>query len=217
LQNEIKDLNVSANCQFIACDINDKSRLIQEIQAILKDNSGPDILVNNAGIFAIDSVMNNDKKIWDDTLAVHLTAAYELACYVSQFMIKKRWGRIINVSSISAQGEAYALSYSAAKAGLIGLTRSLALELAKFSITVNAICPGWVETDMAINQLNNKQWCAAHDIDPAQSLDIARFSSPQDRLIEPDEIAGLTAFLCSQEAKGITGQSINICGGLSLT
>jgi len=173
--------------------------------------------VNNAGTFALDSVNNKNRKVWDETLSVHLTAAYELSCYLSQSMIKKKWGRIVNISSMSAQGELHALSYSAAKAGLIGLSQALALELARDGITVNTICPGWVETDMALNQLNDPQWCELNNIDPKHSLEIARLSSPQERMLAADEIAHLTAFLCSQEAQGITGQSIKICGGLSLT
>jgi ketoreductase len=133
-------------------------------------------------------------------------------------MIERKWGRIINISSISGQkAEAYGTAYSASKFGLIGVTQSLALELARHGITVNSVCPGWVETDMAQEQINDPEWCRLNDINPEESLDIARLSVPQMRLIQPDEVAGLVGYLCSDRAKGITGQAINICGGLSIS
>jgi len=92
----------------------------------------------------------------------------------------------------------------------------MALEVAQFGVTVNAICPGWVLTDMSREQLADERWCKLNGIDPLQSLEVARLSVPQQRFIEAEEVANLTVFLCSNYAKGITGQSINICGGLSL-
>jgi NAD(P)-dependent dehydrogenase (short-subunit alcohol dehydrogenase family) len=216
LLDEVQELNKNANCELICSDVRDTEAIISGIETICENAAPPDILVNNAGTFMLDSVRNKNRQVWDDTVSTYLTAAYELSCYVSKFMIDKNWGRIVNISSISADGEKYALSYSTAKAGLIGFTRALALELAKFRITVNAICPAWVATDMAINQLQDAHWCKLHNIDPEQSIDIARLSMPQERLLDAEEIAHMTAYLCSQEARGITGQSINICGGLSL-
>ena len=119
-------------------------------------------------------------------------------------MKKNNWGRIINIGSISGiVGEAYATLYSATKAGLLGLTKSLALEVAQYGITVNQINPGWVETELSNNILdeNEKQ----------ETLDII----PQRRFVEPYEIAKLCTYLASQDAKGLTGQGINLCAGLS--
>lgn len=188
-----------------------------------------DILVNNAGIYATDFIRFDQPDGWDDsdssfnelwksTLAVNLTAPYLLAKIFAPRMIERNWGRIINISSISGQkAEAYGSAYSASKFGLNGITQSLALELARHGITVNSVCPGWVDTDMAQHQINDPQWCRLNDINPEESLDIARFSVPQMRLIEPAEVAGLVGYLCCERAKGITGQAINICGGLSIT
>jgi|GEM_PF-10181 Dehydrogenases with different specificities (related to short-chain alcohol dehydrogenases) len=154
---------------------------------------------------------------WRRTLDVNLTAPFELIRAVVPSMIEKRWGRIINVSSISGlKAEVYGTSYSASKFGLIGLTQALALELAKHNITVNAVCPGWVNTQMAVEQITDPGWCKLHEIPQSESLDIARLSVPQGRFIEPEEVAHLVAFLLTEKARGITGQSINICGGLSL-
>ena len=188
-----------------------------------------DILVNNAGIYSTDFIRFDQPDGWDQsdssfsehwksTLAVNLTAPYLLAKIVAPKMIERNWGRIINISSISGQkAEAYGSAYSASKFGLNGITQSLALELARHGITVNSVCPGWVDTDMAQNQINDPEWCRLNDINPEESLDIARFSVPQMRLIEPAEVAGLVGYLCCERAKGITGQAINICGGLSIT
>lgn len=154
---------------------------------------------------------------WRKTLDVNLTAPFELIRAVVPSMIEKRWGRIINVSSVSGlKAEVYGTSYSASKFGLIGLTQALALELARHNITVNAVCPGWVNTQMAVEQITDPGWCKLHEIPVSESLDIARLSVPQGRFIEPEEVAHLVAFLLTENARGITGQSINICGGLSL-
>lgn len=154
---------------------------------------------------------------WRKTLDINLTAPFELIRAVVPSMIEKRWGRIINVSSVSGlKAEVYGTSYSASKFGLIGLTQALALELARHNITVNAVCPGWVNTQMAVEQITDPGWCKLHEIPVSESMDIARMSVPQGRFIEPEEVAHLVAFLLNEHARGITGQSINICGGLSL-
>jgi ketoreductase len=204
-------------CVPLACDVRQTARL----EALLKEAQGSlgpvDILINNAGIFSSEPVADHSFQNWHETINVNLNAAFHLSRYTVPGMIAKRWGRIINISSVSGKtGEAFGAAYSASKFGLIGLTEALALEVAKFGVTVNAVCPGWVHTDMAEKQLQDPNWCALNQIDPSQSLEIARLSVPQERFIEPDEVAALVAFLCSNQGRGITGQSINICGGLSL-
>lgn len=215
LKNEIRSAEERAICDVLVCDLASEENL-KEVVSLLANKFRPDILINNAGSFSIDRVTEIKDEAWHDTMQVHLTAAYRLTKAVAVHMISQNWGRIINISSVSAQGEEYALSYSAAKAGLLGLTKSLALELAKFGITANAICPGWVETEMTANQLQSKQWCDLHKINVEDSVDIAKFSVPQERFLQAHEVAHLVAFLCSQEAQAITGQGINICGGLSV-
>ena len=132
-------------------------------------------------------------------------------------MIERNWGRIINISSISGKvAEAFGAAYSASKFAIIGLTQSMALEAAKHAITVNAICPGWVDTKMAGDQLSDDNYLSLTEQEPSQALEIARLSVPQMRFIAPEEVASLVVYLCSEQARGITGQAINICGGLSL-
>ena len=122
-------------------------------------------------------------------------------------MKQQMWGRIINIGSISGvMGEACASIYSASKSGLIGGTKALALELAEYNVTVNTINPGWVNTDMGNSSANEGAWSKDEIIE----------CIPQKRFVEPYEIAGMVKYLISKDAKGVTGQSINLCAGLSV-
>ncbi|MBX3076809.1 SDR family oxidoreductase [Candidatus Obscuribacterales bacterium] len=228
LAKEINDKN-SGDAIYKSLDIEKESFALELAKWLKAEGFHVDVLVNNAGIYSTDYISlehadgwevsdpGNDD-LWKRTMAVNLNAPYILAKVFAPAMIERKWGRIINISSISGQkAEAYGTAYSASKFGLIGVTQSLALELARHGITVNSVCPGWVETDMAQEQINDPEWCRLNDINPEESLDIARLSVPQMRLIQPDEVAGLVGYLCSDRAKGITGQAINICGGLSIS
>ena len=164
-----------------------------------------DILVNCAGIYDYCETQDADEKKISEILKLNLETPVLLSKFVLPKMKEKKWGRIINIGSISGSvGEACAVAYSASKAGLIGLTKSLALELAFDNITVNCINPGWVESDMTDKSLSEDE--------KAETIDMI----PQRRFIEPKEVADLCLFLASDKAKGITGQSINLCAGLSL-
>lgn len=206
------------SCVSIEFDLSETEKLT-EFHKLVESQFGPvDILVNNAGIYKTESVQDENFSEWQETLNLNLSTPNYLSKVFARQMIKKNWGRIVNISSISGQrGEAFGSSYSASKFGLIGITESLAIELAPFGITVNAVCPGWVDTDMAHDQLNSSKWCKLNNIEQSQSEDIARLSVPQKRLLDPQEIAWLVSYLCSHRAKGITGQAINICGGLSVS
>lgn len=228
LAKEINDKN-SGGAIYKSFDIENETFFIDLAKWLKAEGFSVDVLINNAGIYSTDyiplehadgwEVSDPSQDVqWKRTMAVNLNAPYVLAKIFAPAMIERKWGRIINISSISGQkAEAYGTAYSASKFGLIGVTQSLALELARHCITVNSVCPGWVETDMAQEQINDPEWCRLNDINPEDSLDIARLSVPQMRLIQPDEVAGLVGYLCSDRAKGITGQAINICGGLSIT
>ena len=204
-------------CQAIACDVSESEKLRKQLDQAVATLGQIDILINNAGIYKTESVQRHSRATWDETMAVNITAVFSLCQYVIGSMIAKNWGRIINISSVSGKtGEAYGAAYSASKFAMLGLTQALALEVARSGVTVNAICPGWVNTDMAMEQLEDPKWCALNEIDQSQSLEIARLSIPQQRFIESEEVADLAVFLCSNQARSITGQAINICGGLSL-
>lgn len=216
VSNEIKDL-VGVQAPYFIADVgraNDLERALELVQ----DNVGSvDILINNAGIYRTEAVADHDIASWREVLETNLTSAVVSSKACLPAMIAQGWGRIVNVSSISGKhAEAYGAAYSASKFALIGLTQATALEQARHGVTVNAVCPGWVATDMAFAQINDPLWCELNQIESEQSLEITRLSVPQMRLVQPSEVAGLVVYLCTPEAAAITGQAINICGGLSI-
>ena len=167
-------------------------------------NSPIDILINCAGQYIYKPI---EKMTFDETsylLDVNFKSAYILSTLIIPDMKKKNWGRIINIGSISGMvGEANATLYSATKSALSGFTKALALEVAQNNITVNQINPGWVETPLAQNALSESEKQEVIDI------------TPQKRFVTPIEVAKLCEYLISDEARGITGQGINLCAGLS--
>ncbi len=170
-------------------------------------NKDFDILINNAGVYFYNAIENMLPEDIVKSIVLNSLTPYELIRRTVPYMKKQKWGRIINIGSISGvMGEAYASVYSMTKASLIGLTKSLALELAQDNITVNIINPGWVDTEL----INNE------NLDENFSKDEILETIPQKRFVTPDEIASACEFLISDKAKTITGQSINICAGLSL-
>lgn len=208
---------IGGTCVAIGCDVSSEADVQAAFKQLSERLGEADIVINNAGIYATYAVQDHDAKAWNDVMQTNLTGALLISRAALAPMIARNWGRIINISSISGKtGEAFGSAYSASKFGMIGLTQSLALEVARNGITVNAICPGWVKTEMAVSQLEDPKWCNLNSIDPAESQEIACLSVPQQRLIEPEEVADLALFLATDAARGITGQAINVCGGLSL-
>lgn len=215
-QKQIEDAT-KRTCLSFACDVAEPDTLENVVERVQEQHGGVDILVNNAGIFSATPVASQNLDAWRGVMEVNLTSALRASKAVLPSMIERGWGRIINISSISGKtGEPYGAAYSASKFGMIGLTQSLALEVARHGITVNSVCPGWVDTAMAHEQLTDEDWCNLNQIERSQSVEIAKLSVPQERFIEPDEVAKFVCYLCSDFARGITGQAINICGGLSL-
>lgn len=188
---------------FCICDL---SKDINNLVGFIEQNN-IDVLINNAGEYlygGLETLMPADiERIYQTNL---IAPAY-LISKVIPHMKGQRWGRIINIGSISGvMGEAYASIYSSSKAGLIGLTKALALELAEYEITVNTINPGWVETELGMNSIEDGEFSKE------EILDII----PQKRFVKPEEVAKLCKYLISSDAKGITGQAINLCAGLSV-
>ena len=185
---------------------NDLSKDINELAKFITDKN-IDVLVNNAGEYIYGAL---ETLKTEDIVRVFQTDLIAPAYLISKalpHMKGQRWGRIINIGSISGvMGEAYASIYSASKAGLIGLTKALALELAEYEITVNTINPGWVETELGMNSIEDSEFSKDEIID----------TIPQKRFVKPEEVAKLCKYLISEDAKGITGQSINLCAGLSV-
>ncbi len=166
-----------------------------------------DILINNAGEYIYSPIENINKNDLSHIVKTNLEAPLYLISKAVPYMKQNKWGRIINIGSISGvMGEANASLYSATKAGLIGATKALGLELAEFGITVNTINPGWVDTDLGNESISDSEF----------SRDEILETVPQKRFVHPSEIAGMVKYLISDDAKGVTGQSINLCAGLSV-
>lgn len=174
-----------------------------------------DILVNNAGLSGLNPVEDPDDSPWYDILDTNLSGTYLVTKAVIQAMKRNSGGRIINISSVLGRfGVPGYSAYCAAKHGVIGFTRALALEVAHRGITVNAICPGWVDTEMARHGMRES---AAHEgISVEEFKKRALNGVPIKRWIGADEVAELAAYLASDQAHGITGQAINICGGQTM-
>jgi len=166
---------------------------------------GPvDILVNNAGITKDNLFMRMKDEEWDQVIAVNLTAAFRLSRAVLRGMMKKRWGRIIQISSVvGATGNPGQGNYAAAKAGLIGMTKSLAAEVASRNITVNAVAPGFIQTAMT-------------EVLTDQQKEMISQRIPTGRMGMPQEIAAAVAYLASEEAAYVTGETIHINGGMAM-
>jgi NAD(P)-dependent dehydrogenase (short-subunit alcohol dehydrogenase family) len=184
----------------------------EALSAAVRDLGPCDILINNAGAATSRSFLKTTQKDWADMLAVNLSAAFTACQAVLPHMLAAGWGRIVMIASTAGlKGYAYTAAYTAAKHGVIGLTRALAIELAQTSITVNAVCPGFTDTDLVRRASEDiARQTGRSEADAVASL--ARFN-PQNRLVQPREVADTVAFLCTDAAASITGQSIVVAGG----
>jgi NAD(P)-dependent dehydrogenase (short-subunit alcohol dehydrogenase family) len=171
-----------------------------------------DILVNNAGQAASSPFMRTDAAMWQRMLDVNLSGAYHCIQAALPGMLDAGWGRIVNVASTAGlTGYRYVAAYCAAKHGLVGLTRALALELAAKGITVNAVCPGYTETDIVQEAVANIVRKTGRS--EAQARSELAAGNPQGRLVRPEEVAHAVAMLCMPDAAALNGQSIAVAGG----
>ncbi|MEP0860759.1 MAG: 3-oxoacyl-ACP reductase FabG [Ignavibacterium sp.] len=184
-------------------DVANPEEIRECVKEVMKDFGRVDILVNNAGIWKEGKIDKMSLAQWEETLRINLTSAFLFSSLVIPSMKKKRFGRIINISSTAGQrGEARYSHYAASKGGMISFTKSLAEELAEFNILVNSVAPGWVWTDMSIPALSDKK-----------SFESEIKEIPLKRIAQPDDIAGPVLFLAADLAKHITGEVINVNGG----
>lgn len=185
-------------------DVSDRDAIDPFIDAVAERHGRVDILVNNAGITRDGLCMNMEDSDFDDVLTTNLRSAFWLSRAVSRLMIRQRYGRIINIASVSGvMGNAGQANYAASKAGLIGLTKSLAKEVGRRGVTCNVVAPGFVTTDMTANL-------------PDKVKDSVKTLVPLARFGEPEEIANVVSFLASDEASYITGQVILVDGGMCM-
>jgi len=186
------------------CDVGDYWRSKECVEQVIGDFGGVDILVNNAGITRDALLLSMKPEDFAEVLDVNLKGAFNLCKHLCGHFIKKRGGRIINISSVSGiSGNAGQSNYSASKAGLIGLTKSLARELASRNITVNAIAPGFIETEMTAKL-------------PEKAREALLTQIPLKRAGKPEDVAALAVFLASDSAAYITGEVIKMDGGLCI-
>lgn len=199
----------------IACDVRDPRAVDNAIDIALRDVGDIHIVVNCAGIGGGGHTVNESDEQWQNIIATNLHGTYYMTkriLHKSQ-MLEQHWGRIINIASTGGkQGVVHAAAYTASKHGVVGFCKSLGLELAKSGVTVNAVCPGFVETPMAEEVRAN--YARLYNITPDAMKTRIEQRVPIGRYVESREVAAVVAFLASQDAQAITAQAWNVCGGL---
>jgi ketoreductase len=194
----------------IGCDVTLPISVSNAIAGVVAKWGRIDILVNNAGLGGPTPIDNPDDSRWNSILATNLTAVFRVIREAAPFL--PEGARIVNMSSVLGRfGVAGFAAYCASKHGIIGLTRAVALELAPRKITVNAICPGWVETEMAKEGF--RRIGKSRGGEEQEGREIAEDMTPLQRILQPEEVAGLVSYLASGEAKNLTGQAIVLDGG----
>ena len=194
----------------IGCDVVDGAAAEAAVQRVVDELGGIHVLVNNAGITRDNLLFKMTEEDWDLVIGVHLRGAFVMTRAAQRHFVEQKYGKILNLSSVSALGNRGQANYSAAKMGIQGFTRPLALELGKFGVNVNAIAPGFIATEMT------------DDTARRLGLDVEEFrkmnaeANPVKRVGHPEDIAAAAAFLCSDEASYITGQTLYVDGGAKI-
>ncbi len=198
--------------QVLPCDVTDAAAVQHCFEQAAAGFGPVHILINNAGQAQSAPVQHTTDALWQQMLAVNLTGTFQCSRAAVPGMLAAGWGRIVNVASTAGQrGYAYVSAYVAAKHGVIGLTRAMALELARKGITVNAVCPGYTDTDLLAHSIANV--VAKTGRSPEEALAEFTRPNPQGRLVQPEEVADAVAWLCTPAAASITGQDVSVSGG----
>jgi NAD(P)-dependent dehydrogenase (short-subunit alcohol dehydrogenase family) len=196
----------------VVCDVTDATQVRLMADQVNSQFGAVEILVNNAGLGRSHRFVDHPDELWDQMLDVNLTSVYRVTKAFVPKMIEMRRGRVINVASVMSKiGGKYVAAYTAAKHGVLGLTRALAAELVGYNITVNAVCPGYVNTPMTDDNVANIAARTGMSEDEARKA--LEKLSPQNRMIKPEEVAAVVVMLASDIARGINGQAVNIDGG----
>lgn len=204
LKNTMQEIGAQG---YFAVDLTNTAKIKQLFENFINEVGTIDILINNAGNYVYSPIEKTTLSDIEQSIKLNIEAPFILIQLAVEVMKKQKWGRIVNIGSISGVvGEGNATLYSMTKSAYIGFTKALALELAQDNITVNTIHPGWVETELAQNAVEQSDFSYQEELEMI----------PQRRFIHPDEIGELVRYLVSNEAKGLTGQNINLCAGLSV-
>ena len=194
------------------CDVGDEAS-VSRLADTARDRLGHvDILVNNAGVATAAPLHKTSLETWTRMLTVNATGAFLCLKAFLPGMVERRWGRVVNMASVAGlSADRYIAAYAASKHALVGLTRAAAAEVASRGVTVNAVCPSYLHTDMTRETISRIVQATGRSED--ETLDVILQRSPQKRLIEPEEVAEMVMFLCSDGARGVTGESLVIDGG----
>jgi NAD(P)-dependent dehydrogenase (short-subunit alcohol dehydrogenase family) len=194
------------------CDVTDSAQVRKMAEQVSGQFGPVEILVNNAGLGRSHRFVDHPDELWRQMIAVNLTSVYYVTKAFAPKMIELRRGRIINIASVMSKiGGKYVAAYTAAKHGVLGLTRALAVELVGYNITVNALCPGYVDTPMTDDNVANI--VAKTGMTESDARKTLEKLSPQNRMIAPEEVAAMVVTLAGDLARGINGQAITIDGG----
>lgn len=200
------------NCYAVAADVSHADQMRAAFQDAANHFGPIDILVNNAGQASSAPLHKMDDALWNTMLSVNLTGTYQGMRLALASMLERDFGRIVNIASTAGlKGYPYVSAYAAAKHGVIGLTRSIALEVAGRNITVNAVCPGYADTEIVRETVSNIRSKTGRSESEALAALVA--NNPQRRLIRCEEVANAVAWLCLPGSESITGQSIAVAGG----
>ena len=191
----------------VGVDVSDEAAVQSAVERVVDGLGAPTVLVNNAGIIRDNMLFKMTTDDWDAVMGVHLRGSFLMTRATQKHMIDARWGRIVNLSSTSALGNRGQANYAAAKAGMQGFTKTLAIELGKFGVTANAIAPGFIASDMT------RQTAERMGITFEQFLEGAAKEIPVGRVGQPDDIAATAAFLVRDDASFVSGQVIYVAGG----
>jgi 3-oxoacyl-[acyl-carrier protein] reductase len=193
----------------VGADVSDAEQVEAAVARVAAELGAPTVLINNAGVTRDNMLFKMTETDWDVVMNVHLRGAFLMSRAVQKHMIDQKWGRIVNLSSVSALGNRGQANYSAAKAGLQGFTKTLAIELGKFGVTANAIAPGFIETELS-------RAIAAQEPDPEAAMRTRRAMHAIPRAGQPEEIGEAAAYLASDAASFMTGQCLTLDGGYTV-
>jgi NAD(P)-dependent dehydrogenase (short-subunit alcohol dehydrogenase family) len=197
---------------YVAADVSDADAVTQAFATSRSRFGNIEILVNNAGQASSAPFLKTDIALWRRMMAVNLDGTFHCSQAALPDMLAARWGRIVNIASTAGlTGYAYVSAYCASKHGVIGLTRALAVEVAAKGVTVNAVCPGYTDSDMVTESVANI--VAKTGRTPEQALAELVSRNPQKRLIKPEEVANAVAWLCLPGSEAVTGQAVSVSGG----
>ena len=198
---------VGSQALAVSCNVAERSAVESAVQQAVDTFGRLDILVNNAGVLRDNLLFKMSDDDWETVMNVHLKGAFLCSRAAQAHMVNQKYGRIISLSSVSALGNRGQANYSTAKAGLQGLTRTLAIELGPFGITANAVAPGFIDTEMT------RATARRQGHDPQQIIEMASKSIPVRRVGQPRDVANVICFLASEESSYVTGQIIYVAGG----